>query len=236
MSLTGLVVGWRIRTSVLEAIGGFLLLLLFAYALSWVMAWVGLIVPTPEVVQNASFIVLFPLTFIANTFVPTNDFPTVLRVFAEWNPVSTLTQAARELFGNTSPALPRGRRLVDAAPGRLHAAVGRSASCAVFVPLATRQYAGPPASRRRTAAGGCAQRPPRGRGGSCVAPTCCDSQALSGDTCRQASADAVPHSGSCSHSAGREGVPGGEALVAAAGRRAGGRPGRAWAPARAARR
>ncbi|MDT4942410.1 MAG: type transport system permease protein, partial [Pseudonocardiales bacterium] len=71
MSLTGLVVGWRIHTSVLEALGGFALLLLaFAYAFSWIMALVGLIVPTPEVVNNAAFIVIFPVTFIASTFVP----------------------------------------------------------------------------------------------------------------------------------------------------------------------
>ena len=55
---------------VLEALAGFALLLLFAYAFSWVMAVVGLLVRTPEVVNNASFIVIFPLTFIANTFVP----------------------------------------------------------------------------------------------------------------------------------------------------------------------
>jgi len=106
MSLTGLLVGWRIRESFLEAVAGFALLLLFSYAISWIMAYVGLIVPTPEVVQNASFIILFPATFIANTFVPTNDFPSVLRAIANWNPVSTLTQATRELFGNTSPRLP----------------------------------------------------------------------------------------------------------------------------------
>ena len=140
MSLTGLAIGWRIRTSLLEAIGGFLLLLAFAYAISWVMAWVGLIVPTPEVVQNASFIVLFPLTFLANTFVPTNDFPTVLRVIAEWNPVSALTQAARELFGNTSPLLPPA----DAWPMQhpvLYTLLWVVGILAVFVPLATRQYA-----------------------------------------------------------------------------------------------
>jgi len=106
MSITGLVVGWRIRTSVLEAAAGFLLLLAFAYAMSWVMALVGLIVPSPEVVNNASFMVIFPLTFIANTFVPTNGFPPVLRTIANWNPVSAVTQAARELFGNTSPKYP----------------------------------------------------------------------------------------------------------------------------------
>ncbi len=75
MSLTGLAIGWRIRSSVLDAIGGFLLLLLFAYAISWVMAWVGLIVPSPEVVNNASFMIIFPLTFIANTFVPDERLP-----------------------------------------------------------------------------------------------------------------------------------------------------------------
>ncbi|MDQ2959077.1 MAG: ABC transporter permease [Actinomycetota bacterium] len=106
MSLTGLIVGWRIRSSVGEAIGGFLLLLVFAYAISWIMAWVGLIVPSPEVVNNASFVVIFPLTFIANTFVPTDNFPAPLKFVANWNPVSSVTQAARQLFGNTSPSAP----------------------------------------------------------------------------------------------------------------------------------
>ena len=105
MAVTGLVVGWRIHSSVGEALAGFVLLLLFAFAFSWVMALVGLMVRTPEVVNNASFIVIFPLTFIANTFVPTNNFPTVLKVIADWNPVSALVQAARQLFGNTAPSL-----------------------------------------------------------------------------------------------------------------------------------
>ena len=91
MGLTGLVVGWRIRTSVLDALIGLGVLLLFAYAMSWVMAVVGLLVRTPEVVNNASFIVIFPLTFCANTFVPLESFPAPLRAFAEWNPVSAVT-------------------------------------------------------------------------------------------------------------------------------------------------
>lgn len=103
MSLTGLAVGWRIRSSVGEAIGGFVLLLVFAYSISWIMAWVGLLVPSPEVVNNASFMLIFPLTFIANTFVPTNGFPAPLKFVANWNPVSSVTQAARQLFGNTAP-------------------------------------------------------------------------------------------------------------------------------------
>ncbi|MGH8925472.1 MAG: ABC transporter permease [Acidimicrobiia bacterium] len=106
MSLTGLLVGWQIRTSLWEALAGFGLLLLFSYAFSWVMASVGLAVPSPEVVNNASFMVIMPLTFISNAFVPSDNLPTPLRIFAEWNPVSAVTQAARELFGNTNSLAP----------------------------------------------------------------------------------------------------------------------------------
>jgi ABC transporter DrrB family efflux protein len=139
MSLTGLLVGWRIREGVPKAVAAFALLLLFSYAISWIMAYVGLIVPTPEVVQNASFIILFPATFIANTFVPTNDFPPVLRTIADWNPVSTLTQATRELFGNTSLRLPAP----DVWPMQ-HPVVYTLAwivgILAVFIPLSSWQY------------------------------------------------------------------------------------------------
>ena len=139
MSLTGLVVGWRIRTSILEALAGFLLLLLFAYAISWVMAYVGLLVPTPEVVNNASFIVIFPLTFIANTFVPAEGLPGPLRVIAEWNPVSAVTQAARELFGNIGPGV-REPDVWSLQHPVLYTLIWVVLILAVFVPLAVRQY------------------------------------------------------------------------------------------------
>jgi len=106
MAGTGLLVGWRIRTSIWEALAGFALLLLFSYAFSWVMASVGLAVPGPEVVNNASFMVIMPLTFVSNAFVPSENLPGPLRVFAEWNPVSAVTQSARKLFGNVNPAAP----------------------------------------------------------------------------------------------------------------------------------
>ncbi|AHH14851.1 putative ABC transporter, membrane protein [Nocardia nova SH22a] len=106
MSVTGLLVGWRIHGSILDTVLAYVLLLLFAYAISWIMAVVGLLVRAPEVFNNASFMVIFPLTFIANTFVPSDVLPTPLRVIAEWNPVSAVTQATRDLFGNTSPANP----------------------------------------------------------------------------------------------------------------------------------
>ncbi|MBY6363325.1 ABC transporter permease [Rhodococcoides corynebacterioides] len=140
MSLTGLVVGWRIRSSFLEALAGFALLLLFAYALSWVMAVIGLWIRTPEVFNNATFIVIFPLTFIANTFVQSSDLPGPLQTVAEWNPISAITQACRELFGNTSAQVP----VPDAWPLQhpVLATLGWSVLIlVVFVPLAIRRYA-----------------------------------------------------------------------------------------------
>jgi ABC-2 type transport system permease protein len=106
MSLTGLLVGWRIRSSFAEAVAGYVVLLVFAYAISWVMAWVGLLVPSVEVVNQASFVVIFPITFIANTFVPLEALPRPLEIFAQWNPISAITQAARNLFGNDALVAP----------------------------------------------------------------------------------------------------------------------------------
>jgi ABC-type multidrug transport system permease subunit len=100
---------------------------------------IGLIVPSPEVVNNAAFIVIFPLTFIANTFVPTQHFPTVLRVIANWNPVSTVTQAAREAFGNTSPALPPSNDWSMQHPA-LYTLLWCALLVGVFAPLSVRQY------------------------------------------------------------------------------------------------
>jgi ABC-2 type transport system permease protein len=139
MSITGLIVGWRIRGSFLEAVAAYLLLLLFAYAISWVMAVVGLVVRTPEVVNNASFIVIFPLTFIANTFVPIDNFPTVLKWIAEWNPVSSVTLAARQLFGNLG-ANPPDQSTWSLQHPALYTVLWSLAILVIFVPLAVRQF------------------------------------------------------------------------------------------------
>lgn len=140
MSLAGLAVGWRIHTGVGRALLGFLLLLAFAHAISWVMAYVGLLVPSPEVVNNAAFMVIFPMTFVANTFAPSENLPTPLRVFAEWNPVSAVTQAARELFGNLPAGTPEPSVWSLRHPVA-YTLVWVVAIIAVFGPLAVRRYA-----------------------------------------------------------------------------------------------
>ena len=139
MTLVGLLVGWRIHTSPLDALLGFLMLLLFAYAFSWVTATVALALRTPEVFNNIATLVSFPLVFLSNAFVDSTRLPGPLKPIAEWNPVSTLVQAARELFGNTTPALP----VPDAWPLRHAVPVSLLWSVlllVVFVPLATRLY------------------------------------------------------------------------------------------------
>ncbi|GAA0949902.1 ABC transporter permease [Nonomuraea longicatena] len=139
MTLTGLLVGWRIDTSVGEAMLGFAILLLFAYSLSWVWATVALLIRTPESYNSASSVVVFPLAFVANTFVQSSRLPGPLETIAEWNPVSAVAQAARELFGNTSAAMP----VSDAWPLQnavLASLLWSALILAVFVPLATRMY------------------------------------------------------------------------------------------------
>ena len=93
------VVGWRPSGGLLKVALGFLFLLLFGYALSWLGVLVGLSASDARVVQNVSFIVTFPLTFLSNAFAPTTGMPRILQYFAEWNPVSTMVAACRELFG-----------------------------------------------------------------------------------------------------------------------------------------
>jgi ABC-2 type transport system permease protein len=138
MTITGLVVGWRIRTGPLEAIEGFLLLLLFAYAISWIMAYVGLRVSSVEVVNNASFMVIFPATFISNAFVTLEGLPGPLKTIAEWNPVSSVGQAVREAFGNTG-TLPEPDVWSLANPVA-YTLIWIAIILAIFVPLSIRQY------------------------------------------------------------------------------------------------
>jgi ABC transporter DrrB family efflux protein len=139
MTLTSLAIGWRIDTSVGEALLGYALLLFFAYCISWVMAFFGLLVRTPEVFNNVTFIVIFPLTFIANTFVPLEGFPAPLRWFASWNPVSTVTQASRELFGNIPAGAPEPTGWALENPV-VYTVLWGLVILAVFVPLTVRQY------------------------------------------------------------------------------------------------
>jgi ABC-2 type transport system permease protein len=99
----GLLVGWRLHNDVFHAAGAFVLVFLFASAMIWVGTWLGLTVRTADAVMGVAFVVIFPLTFISNAFVPIASMPSALQTFAAWNPISVVVAATRHLFGNPVP-------------------------------------------------------------------------------------------------------------------------------------
>lgn len=142
LSLSGLLVGWRIESDLPHALAAYGLLFTFSFAMIWLGMLVGLSVRTPDAVMGVAFLVVFPLTFVSNAFVPADGLPNGLRQFAEWNPVSSVVAATRELFGN--PSAPSANP-----PWPLeHPVIAAFGWCAVIVaicaPLAIRAY------RRRT--------------------------------------------------------------------------------------
>jgi ABC-2 type transport system permease protein len=99
MGMAGYLVGWRPTSGLFQVGLAFLFLLFFGYALSWVGIYIGLSARDARVVQNVSFLVTFPLTFLSNACAPTTGMPRPLQYVAEWNPVSTMVAACRQLFG-----------------------------------------------------------------------------------------------------------------------------------------
>jgi ABC-2 type transport system permease protein len=137
LMLSGLVVGWTVHTGFGALLAGVGLLLLFAFAMSWLGIYLGLSVPTVEVAQQAIFIVLFPITFISNVFVPPTTLPPWLQFIAEWNPTSTLTGSLRMLWGNPNPYV------TDSFPSQnpiLVTLVWVAVFLVVFAPLGIRRY------------------------------------------------------------------------------------------------
>jgi ABC-2 type transport system permease protein len=140
MSLCGLLVGWRIRGSFMDAVLAYLLLLLFGFAMSWIGALIGLSSPSVEVAQSAGLIWLFPISFISAAFVGAGTMPGPLRAVAEWNPFTAVIQSARDLFGNEAPlgmAPPAGWPTDNAV---LYAILSSLLILAVFIPLSVAKY------------------------------------------------------------------------------------------------
>jgi ABC transporter DrrB family efflux protein len=137
LMLSGLFVGWRVHEGIPEFLSGVALLLLFAFAMSWLGIYLGLMVPSVEVAQQAIFTVLFPITFLSNVFVPPQTLPDWLQPIAEWNPTSTLTGSLRQLWGNPNPFA------TDSFPSQnpiLVTLVWVVVVIAIFAPLGIRRY------------------------------------------------------------------------------------------------
>ncbi len=139
MAVTGLCIGWRIRGGFLDAVLAFVLILVFGFGMIWFGILIGSLMRSVEAVNGVMFTVLFPITFLANTFAPTEPMPRWLRVIAEWNPVSSLTQAIRELWGNGSAAPPEAQLPLH--HPILATILWSLAITAVIAPFALRAYA-----------------------------------------------------------------------------------------------
>ncbi len=142
VAVTGLIIGWRPDTGLASTIGAFSIFLLFSYVLSWGCACLGTISESAESAQGIGLVILFPLAFVSNAIVPTAHMPAVLQAIANWNPVSAVTAAGRDLFGNPNPSA-----AVHVWPMQhpvLASLLWSAGLLVVFAPLATRLY------RRRT--------------------------------------------------------------------------------------
>jgi ABC-2 type transport system permease protein len=134
----GLAIGWRVHTSAGDVIEAFALALLFGYAFTWAGVCLGMVLRSPEAAQQTGFVIFLPLTFISSAFVPTQGMPGWLQPIAEWNPLSSLAAACRQLFGNPNPAATV--QVWPAQHPELAVLCWSAAMLVVFAPLAVRLY------------------------------------------------------------------------------------------------
>jgi ABC-2 type transport system permease protein len=127
--ITGVIIGFSFRTDVVHVLAGGALLLAFGYAFSWVFAFVGLLVDSPEAANSAGFIAVFPLTFISSAFVPIATMPEPLKTFAQINPFTKTVDALRSLWLG-----------VPARNNIWEAVLWIGVIIAVFAPLAVHRY------------------------------------------------------------------------------------------------
>ena len=134
----GLAIGWRVHTSAGDVIEAFALALLFGYAFTWAGVCLGMVLRSPEAAQQTGFVIFLPLTFISSAFVPTQGMPGWLQPIAEWNPLSSLAAACRQLFGNPNPAA--AVQVWPAQHPELAVVCWSAAILVVFAPLAVHLY------------------------------------------------------------------------------------------------
>lgn len=127
--LVGIAMGYRPGGGVIGVAGGWLLVVTAGWSLAWVFTWVGTIARSAQAVQGISMMVMFPLTFLSNAFVPTKTMPGWLQAFVNVNPVTQVIEGCRDLIND-------GHFSIHVA----YALVGCVVTVAVFAPLAVRGY------------------------------------------------------------------------------------------------
>ncbi|HSX42767.1 MAG TPA: ABC transporter permease [Candidatus Saccharimonadales bacterium] len=125
----GYLLGYRPGAGLGGVVQGGLLVILFAWCLSWIFAFFGMIARTASSVQGISLVILFPLTFLSNAFVPANTLPGWLKSFVQVNPISHLISAVRQLTAHGTIGHDFWLTLI-----------GAVVIVAVFAPLTVRAY------------------------------------------------------------------------------------------------
>lgn len=100
MAAVGVGIGWRTHESAAKVLAGFGILLLFGFTMAWLGALIGLSVGDPATASSVPSLLLMPVLFLSNAFIPLTGLPHWLSVAAEWNPLSAVVGACRELWGN----------------------------------------------------------------------------------------------------------------------------------------
>lgn len=125
----GIVMGYRPDGGVLGVLGAMALTIVTGWSLAWAFTWIGTIARNAQSVQGISMIILFPLTFLSNAFVPVDTLPSGLRAFVNINPVSHVVSATRDLANDG---------VVTGEVG--WALLGCAVVIAIFAPLSVRSY------------------------------------------------------------------------------------------------
>ncbi|GAA2358688.1 ABC transporter permease [Streptomyces violaceusniger] len=137
MSGIGFLIGWRVHNDFLSVLGGFGLLLLLGLATSWLGALLGLALRSAEAVNAIGAIIVMPMSFLSNAFIPLDGLPGWMQSVAEWNPVSAVVLACRKLFGNAGGSTGDSFPMQHPIPMALVLTV---ALLALVVPLTVRAY------------------------------------------------------------------------------------------------
>ena len=127
--LTGMAMGYRPGGGVLGVLGAILLGIVAGWSLAWIFTWFGTIGRSAQGVQGISLMVMFPLTFLSNAFVPTKTMPGWLEAFANINPISHVISAMRELANHGTVGPDLGWALL-----------GFAVIVAIFAPLSVRRF------------------------------------------------------------------------------------------------